>query len=191
MILTDRQIREHLRNGQVQIDPQPADFSYSATSVDLTLGREIQEWITGPGGPPRICPGREGYSLKDVLDKHTKKIDITNGYDLRPQQFILAWTAERVALPSTSQIAARIEGKSSLARIALGIHVCSPTIHPGFNAPLQLEVCNHGTCTVELVPGMRICQLIFEITLGTPDQEYAGQFKTQKPDDPPRRTSVQ
>ena len=117
----------------------------------------------------------------DVLDKYTRSIDIKSGYVVKPQQFVLAWTLERLELPKESRIAARVEGKSSLARLGLGVHITAPTVHPGFSGPLQLEVCNHGTAFIELVPGMSICQLIFETTLGTPDQAYGGQFRGQKP----------
>jgi dCTP deaminase len=176
MILTDREIRDHIKNGQIVIDPPPDDTKYSATTVDLVLWNKIREW-TKEHPTPTVFPGRPGYSLDAVLEKYTKIIDITDGYRITPQQFILAWTAETVHLPKTSKIAARVEGKSSLARIAIGVHVCAPTIHPGFNNKLQLEMCNHGTVDVELVPGMKICQLIFETTFGTPEQGYAGQFQ--------------
>jgi dCTP deaminase len=181
MILTDREIKSCLDSGQLIIDPRPDESRYSATTVDLTLANEIHEWVCEASSAPTIYPGRQGYKLSDVLAEYTRKLDISIGYVLKPQQFILAWTAERVELPKKSKLAARVEGKSSMARIAIGIHVCAPTIHPGFNRQLQLEICNHGPLNVELVPGMKICQLIFETTLGTPDQGYDGQFKNQKP----------
>ncbi|MDD4890357.1 MAG: dCTP deaminase [Phycisphaerae bacterium] len=183
MILTDHEIRTHIAGGLITIDPLPDESRYSATTVDLTLGPQVQEWLTDTSAMPPIQPGRPGYRVADVIARYTRRLDISDGYLLRPQQFILAWTAERVALPKASKIAARVEGKSSMARIAIGVHVCAPTIHPGFDARLQLEMCNHGTATVELLPGMSICQLIFETTLGTPDHAYDGQFKTQTPTD--------
>ena len=81
----------------------------------------------------------------------------------------------------SSRVAARVEGKSFLARLAIGIHVTAPTIHAGFNGPIQLEICNHGPLRVKIVAGMRVCQLIFEQTLGTPAKGYAGQFLGQIP----------
>jgi dCTP deaminase len=158
----------------------PDEEAFSATTVDLTLGSAIQEWIYQKS-PPTIYPANPSYKFSEVVDKYTHTIDITTGYIIRPQQFILAWTAERVTLPTESKIAARVEGKSSLARIGIGVHICAPTVHPGFDNKLQLEMCNHGTINIELRPGMKICQLIFEVTLGTPDLGYAGQFKLQTP----------
>jgi len=84
-----------------------------------------------------------------------------------------------VELPTDSRVAARVEGKSSLARLGIGIHITAPTIHAGFSGPIQLEICNHGFLRVRLIPGMPVCQLIFEQTLGTPEKGYKGQFLGQ------------
>ena len=92
---------------------------------------------------------------------------------------MLGWTHETVELPNASRIAARVEGKSSLARLAIGIYITAPTIHAGFKGPIQLEIWNHGPLRVKLMSGMRVCQLIFEQTLGTPEKGYSGQFFAQ------------
>src|SRR5713101_2113135 len=95
------------------------------------------------------------------------------------EKFMLGYTREIIQLPHHSRIAARVEGKSSLARLGIGIHVTAPTIHAGFKGRIQLEICNHGTLKVKLTAGMRVCRLIFEQTLGTPDKGYRGQFYKQ------------
>jgi len=180
MILTDREIRSFLQNKQIIINPEPLPVRYSSTTVDLTLSNKIQEWIFPEGIEP-ISPGKEGYSYEAIRKKYSKSITLSTSYILEPQQFILAWTNETLELPHQTRLAARVEGKSSLARLAIGIHVTAPTIQAGFAGPLQLELCNHGTAKIELIPGMPICQLIFEMTLGTPEKGYSGQFKYQKP----------
>ena len=106
--------------------------------------------------------------------------------------FLLGWTIEKIQLPYTSRIAARVEGKSSLARIGIGVHVTAPTIHAGFGYrpddptfpgnPIQLEIWNVGPLKVRLVKGLRICQLIFEEVHGTPSKGYDGRFAIQGPD---------
>jgi dCTP deaminase len=102
------------------------------------------------------------------------------GFPLEPNELILGWTVEYVDLPIDSRIAARVEGKSSLARLGIGIHMTAPTIHAGFNGQIQLEIVSHGCYPILLKPGMRLCQLIFEMTAGTPDAAYVGQFKGQR-----------
>ena len=81
---------------------------------------------------------------------------------IKPDEFVLAVTLEKIHLPEESQIAARIEGRSTFARIGLSIHVTAPTIHLGFRGHLVLEIKNHGGLDIRLTPGMAICQLIFE-----------------------------
>jgi dCTP deaminase len=102
---------------------------------------------------------------------------------------VLGWTIERIRLPYHSRIAARVEGKSSLARLGLGVHVTVPTVHAGFGfketvpdhpgTPLQLEIWHVGPLPIRLMSGMPICQLIFEEVHGTPEKGYAGMFADQ------------
>jgi dCTP deaminase len=79
-------------------------------------------------------------------------------------------------LPASSRFAARIEGKSGLARLGLVVHLTAPTIHAGFKGQIQLEMVNLGPNEIILDVGMPICQLIFEMTLGTPVAGYAGRY---------------
>ena len=73
----------------------------------------------------------------------------------------------------------RIEGKSSLARLGLAVHITAPTIQAGFRGPLYLEMYNAGPWTLELTPRMQIAQVVFE-HLGLPAQYgYRGQFQDQ------------
>src|SRR4051812_14953344 len=102
-----------------------------------------------------------------------------SGYVFRSHTFLLGWTIEKIWLPQRSRLAARVEGKSSLARLGLGVHITAPTIHAGFDGQIRLEIVNHGPLPITVKPGMRICQLIFEATLGTPQRGYQGQFLGQ------------
>jgi dCTP deaminase len=65
-----------------------------------------------------------------------------------------------------------VEGKSSLARLGLGVHITAPTIHSGFGNSIRLEIINHGAVPIRLRAGMRICQIVFELTLGTPQKGF-------------------
>ncbi len=86
-----------------------------------------------------------------------------------------------MALPVHSRLAARVEGKSSLARLGIGVHLTASTIHCGFSGAIQLEILNSGPNEIILDAGMRICQLIFETTTGTPEKGYQGLFLNQAP----------
>jgi len=127
-----------------------------------------------------IDPGMQGYRALQALEGLTEAVDIpADGFDLVPKTLILGWTAERITLPIHGRVAARVEGKSNLARLGLAIHVTAPTIHAGFQGTIQLEMINHGPVPIRLRPGLRICQLVFEVTLGMPDNAYEGQFLGQ------------
>ncbi len=57
----------------------------------------------------------------------------------------------------------------------------APTIHSGFSGNIQLEIFNNGPNKIVLDAGMRVCQLVFEQTYGTPVKGYKGLFAGQKP----------
>jgi len=184
MILTDREIQVAIENKQIVIDPPPAPTAYSSTSVDLSLSKQIRIWKKEDNGAveaPVFCPAKKEFKFLEVLRKYSdrQEMDEKNGYIVEPGAFVLGWTAETISLPLHSRIAARVEGKSSLARLGIGIHITAPTIHAGFPGQIQLEICNHGPIRVRIIPGMAVCQLIFEQTFGTPEKGYTGQFFKQ------------
>lgn len=128
-----------------------------------------------------IDPTHPQYTIDQALAETTKQvpIDRQHGFNLPVRCLVLGWTAEYVNLPVDSRLAARVEGKSSLVRLGLGVHITAPTIHAGFEGQIRLEIVNHGPLPITLKPGMRICQLIFEQTLGTPERGYKGRFTGQ------------
>jgi dCTP deaminase len=138
-------------------------------------------------------PAEPDYNFDATLKDFGQTVVIpVEGHLVRPGEFYLGWTLERLQLPHRSRIAARVEGKSSLARLGLGVHVTAPTIHAGFgydqNRPeypgssIQLEIWNFGPVGIVLKTGMKICQLIFEAVDATPDMGYTGKFSVQGPE---------
>ena len=123
----------------------------------------------------------------DLAEKFSLPDD---GHPLHPREFVLGYTRQLIYLPNSSRIAARVEGKSSLARLGVGVHVTAPTIHAGFGLnqknpempgmPIQLEIFNLGGFIVHLTLGMPICQLILEEVREVPLKGYHGHFSTQE-----------
>jgi len=182
VILTDREIKMALARGSLVIDPPPDERAFASTSVDLSLDQTFSEYRESQRGLDiSIDPGLEDFDHDAVLEQITERhtIDKRDGYVLEPRRLILGWTAEYLDLRPNPRLAARVEGKSSLGRLGIGIHVTAPTIHAGFDGRIRLEIINHGRMPIRLRAGMRICQLIFEQTLGTPDKGYAGRFAGQ------------
>jgi dCTP deaminase len=83
---------------------------------------------------------------------------------------VLGCTMEYIRLPST--LAARIEGKSSVGRMGLAIHVTAGFVDPGFYGQLTLELVNHSGRPVFLKPGMRIAQMSFHTLSQLPRRVY-------------------
>jgi dCTP deaminase len=67
-----------------------------------------------------IDPGAPGYKATELIRSATDPATITDqGWDLPRGTLVLAWTKERVDLHYKGKVAARVEGKSGLARIGL------------------------------------------------------------------------
>ena len=175
MIMTDREILSAINSHQIFIEPPPNVDAYSSTSVDLTLSDKFTTWIASPG--VNIRPGKPGHKYSDLARFQNSITD--RKYELKTMSFVLAWTAEEVKIPNSSRLAARVEGKSSIARLGISVHITAPTIHSGFEGQIQLEMFNFGPHDIILDAGMRICQLVFEQTLGTPNKGYSGAFLHQ------------
>jgi dCTP deaminase len=195
MILSNEELFLALDSGRLVIEPEPSprrkmidavdDYCpFDTHAVDLCLGTEIT--VPEPGtyaydlmqqGP--LAPFIERNSRKYSIDRHSHFV-------LERQQFILAQTLEVVKLPINHQVnidtkiclAARIEGKSSRARVGLLIHFTAPTVHPDWSGRLTLEMINLGPARILLKPGMPIAQLIVEEVKGIPS-ENKSQFHGQ------------
>lgn len=194
MILSDREIRAALVRGALRINPDPPADAWSSTAVDLRLAKEVIRWSkpTVGGVDVPVSPFSDKYDFPALLKDCSDKLEIpSDGFIMKSGSFLLGWTIEKVWLPHRSRIAARVEGKSSLARLGIGVHVTAPTIHAGFGykkddqnypgSPLQLEIWNVGPLDVKLETAMPICQLIFELVDGTPEKGYEGKFSIQGP----------
>ena len=184
MILSNLEIQKAIDEHRLIItpDPQPRspeyhDCPYDTTAVDLHLANALS--IPQPG--PYTFDLRRG-GIAAFLAKNSKQITIPEeGYALKQGQFTLGATIERITLPilpNGKSLAARIEGKSSLARCGLLVHFTAPTVHAGFDGTLTLEMINLGVVDISLFPGMAIAQLILESILGDP-QANPSQFQGQ------------
>jgi dCTP deaminase len=78
---------------------------------------------------------------------------------LHPNQFALASSLEYLKIPS--DIAGRLEGRSTWGRLGLQIHSTAGFVDPGFSGSLTYELQNVGNVPISLYPGMRVAQLCF------------------------------
>jgi dCTP deaminase len=163
-ILVDKDIKSCLDNvaSGLSIRPRPADVAYQPASVDLRLGNS---WAA-----PRLK--NDGYVSIDNLDRRDLQYNKfeTSEWLLFPGCFVLGCTIEVVAVPNT--LAARVEGKSTLARMGLLVHATAGFIDPGFAGQITLELFNAASYPIKLVAGAYICQLCFSTLSGHPERLY-------------------
>lgn len=154
MILSDTHILENLKTGAIVIDPFNVE-NLNPCSVDLT-----------------IAPDYKVYS-KDILDvkEHNKTYDLKmegHGVLLEPGRVYLYRCNERIGCKGN--IRGKVEGKSSLGRLGLFVHVTAGFIDPGFEGSLVLELV--ATQPVRIYPGMKICQVEFAYVQGEIAETY-------------------
>jgi dCTP deaminase len=135
MILCDREIKAAIARGALRITPMPHDKAWSSTAVDLTLAPELvvlkTPYVAGVRTP--VSPADPNYQFEELIRGYGAATSIgESGHIFKAGEFLLGWTCEKIRMPHRSRLAARVEGKSSLARLGIGVHVTAPTIHAGF-----------------------------------------------------------
>lgn len=185
MIYSDEDIRNALELNNIIISPSPNRDSFSTSSVDLRLGNRFTVFRPAPTGSEISIRVNE-VDPEEIASRYGEEVTIDRYQYLpvRPNDFVLAYTLEQITLPL--DLAARVEGKSSLARLGLSVHQTAPTVQAGWGSPrslpLRLEISNVGPFVCRLTPGIQICQLIFEELKTKSDRELRSRFQNQSPD---------
>ena len=151
----------------MRIDPFEAS-QIGVASIDLTLGSEIRQIQNGP----------TAIRVENDTDyrDHTKVLTLDQPYRLDPGVTIHGITAEQVTLPD--DLCGFLEGRSRFARLGLMIHVTSAFVQPGVSNRQVLEMSNVSSRALEIVAGVRICQLVLMRTEGR--SVYRGRFQHQQ-----------
>ncbi|MGO1971931.1 MAG: dCTP deaminase [Propionibacteriaceae bacterium] len=175
MLLSDRDIRAEIDAGRVALDPYAEEMIQPA-SVDVRMDRFFR--VFENHRYPHIDPAQEQPEL-------TREVAPEPGepFILHPGEFVLASTYEVVTLPN--DVAARLEGKSSLGRLGLLTHSTAGFIDPGFSGHVTLELSNMATLPIKLWSGMKIGQLCFfrlssasEFPYGS--EKYGSRYQGQR-----------
>jgi len=154
MILSDTDLLERLAEGDLVIDPlDDIDQQVQPASIDMRLGSEFLEFQRT--NIPCIHPNRE----KEV-DQYVRETHVEEGEEfiLHPGDFVLGTTKEHVEIPA--DLAASVEGRSSLGRLAIVVHATAGWVDAGWRGQITLELSNLGAAPVALSPGMRVSQLV-------------------------------
>ena len=151
MLLSDRDIRAELESKRVVLDPYDAEM-VQPSSVDVRIDRYFRLFDNHKYAV--IDPAEEQPDLTRLVE-----VSSDEAFVLHPGEFVLASTYEVVTLPD--DVAARLEGKSSLGRLGLLTHSTAGFIDPGFSGHVTLELSNVATLPIKLWPGMKVGQLCF------------------------------
>jgi len=166
VLLSDRDIRTELDSGRIGLDPLDLDM-VQPSSVDVRLDRFFR--LFDNHKYQHIDPAMYQPDLTRLVE-----VDSTQAFVLHPGEFVLGATFEVVSLPD--DVAARLEGKSSLGRLGLLTHSTAGFIDPGFSGHVTLELSNVATLPITLWPGMKIGQLCF-FRLTSPAEHPYGSEK--------------
>ena len=151
MILSDRDIRQAIKDGRVGIDPFD-EGDVQPSSIDLHVDKLFRTFHNHRF--PHI-------DVKQPMENLTELVQVADdeAFILHPGEFVLGSTSEYVKLPD--DLVARLEGKSSLGRLGLLIHSTAGYVDPGFEGHLTLELSNVANLPITIYPYMKIGQISF------------------------------
>ena len=168
MTLAKKEIIEAIRKKEIVITPFE-EKNVGACSLDLRLGRTFK--LLGSAGMIKVEENAkyppEKTKTITLKGKETLK--------LKPMQFVLGATLEKIKMGEKH--CAFIEGRSRFARLGLMVHISSGLVQPGVENVQVLEIVNLSPSTLELKPGTRICQLVFDKLSSR--GKYEGKFRKQ------------
>ncbi|GER82679.1 MAG: dCTP deaminase [Thermogemmatispora sp.] len=166
MILSDRDLKALLAAGLLVVEPWE-ERQLGPTSIDLRLGARLVKYRG-----ERLELGKAPPASEEIM------IDPHHGYELRPGEFILGCTLERVRIPNGYQ--GFIETKGDVARAGLQVHNGDGHVDPGSDHVLTLEITNLNSIPVVLYPGLFICQLFIHQLSSLCLREYRGKYFGQQ-----------
>ncbi|MBI4426536.1 MAG: dCTP deaminase [Candidatus Kerfeldbacteria bacterium] len=169
MILSDRDIKKAIDSGRIVVDPLFPNAIQPA-SIDLHLGKVFLVFDTGKFTE---------IDIKKPIGTLMRRIEIAEDepFIIHPGEFALGITIERTGFGS--DIAGRLEGKSSLGRIGLLIHATAGYIDPGNSLHPTLELHNVSPLPIKLYFKMPIAQMSY-IPMSSPVERPYGSQKSNK-----------
>ncbi len=163
MILSDHDMKIAMANGEITVNPYHESMLQPA-SIDLHLDRHFLIYDTNKNFV--IDP-------KKRIDTMMKEVSINDDepFVLHPGEFALGMIFETTGV--SAQHVGRLEGKSSVGRMGLLIHVTAGFLDPGNSLKMTLELCNVANMPILLYYKMPIAQIAFERISSPCDRSYS------------------
>lgn len=183
MILSDQDLRRRLEVGDLVVAPlSDPDLQLQPASIDLRLHHDF---IVYRSNEVACLDPRQ----PETIEAATETISVPEGgaFVLHPGEFALGSTIERVAIPA--DLVARVDGRSSIGRLAVVVHATAGFIDPGFRGQITLELSNIGPIPVRLYPGMRIAQIVLYRMSSPAERPYGTDRGSHYQDQAGPRTS--
>ncbi|RIY32943.1 dCTP deaminase [Psittacicella hinzii] len=161
MRLSDKDIIEALDKEEIKIEPRPSNDRITGATVDLSLGNTFR--VFSSQKVPYVDLAGSSADLAKQLDALMSEeiyIEDDQLFFLHPGELALGCTFESVTIPDN--FLAWLDGRSSLARLGLMVHVTAHRIDPGWSGRIVLEFSNQGKVPLALRPKMKIGAISFE-----------------------------
>jgi dCTP deaminase len=178
-ILSDRDLRRALASGEVVCgdidDDAPFGSRIQPSSIDVNLTTREDGLMGYPSDVHFIDPENPPV----MVQREWRRIRGERVYRILPGEFLLASTDECIALGRA--LVARLDGRSTIGRLGLFVHVSAGYIDPGWGsrqpggAPITLELFNAAPRSIILRPGMPIGQLVVYRATSTVDVAYGDE----------------
>lgn len=171
MRLCDRDIEAWLDQKRLVITPRPPVERISGATVDICLGNKFRTFRGHTAAYIDLSGPKDEVSA--ALDRVMSEEIVLGDQEvffLHPGELALAVTYESVTLPAN--LIGWLDGRSSLARLGLMVHVTAHRIDPGWHGCIVLEFYNSGKLPLALRPGMVIGALSFEPLSGDAARPY-------------------
>lgn len=160
MILSGEEIKKRL-GSDLQIDPFNPD-QLNPNSYNLTLHNELLVY--------------EEVVLDIKQPNRYRRIEIPEaGLVLSPNQIYLGRTIEHT---ETHNLVPMIEGRSSLGRLGLFVHVTSGFGDVGFKGYWTLEM--FAVQPIRIYPGIQICQIIYHSLVGQVSEYCSSKYQNNR-----------
>lgn len=168
-ILTHDEILRRIRVHEIEIDPFD-EAAVGPASVDLHLANTFRVFR-------RV---RDIFHVTEAADYEsiTELVEINDDdyFVVMPGETVHGITRERIRLPT--DLCGWLQGRSRFARLGLMVHITASLMQPGIDNHQALEINNAGPIPLALLPGIAICQFIFEECVGS--AQYEGRYRDQR-----------
>ena len=177
MIIVDKEIEDRVVNYQKyskSYEPEQAvrliesfiKDNLQSASYDLTISNKINIFKN------------QSITLdltdKMLIESLNEEVDITYGYNLSPQEYIISTLNEKINMPK--DLSAHIRPRTTFTR--LGLILVAQHINPTYSGVLSLGLYNASPYVIKLIPNIVIGQIVFEQLSGEPIEEKLYRYNT-------------